>query len=219
MKFSLAKEHRDFFNMHGMLEIEGIFTKEQSEILYSQILDAFLKRGITLRKSNSTVLFKEGPDLSRENSDLQKIIYKKNLGEVAAELGFYPPLRVGYDRFIPSGYRNKSIKPLEAMGYMQNILCGYIICLKGPEKDESEDLPSPFSKTPGNVVFIRPDFPIDFSLLNEREGYEYLLATFVGPKALYYYNEEDEHTHFLKKLGYVFGDRVTEVTHPTVCRR
>ena len=73
--------------------------------------------------------------------------------------------------------------------------------------------------------------PIAIALLLQPDG----SGTFINPQissevpkglliayspliTLYTYNLLDPHVHELKKYGYVFGDRVTNDTHPVVCK-
>ncbi len=220
MRFSLAKEHRDFFTKNGMIELEGLVNDAQLETLLSAITETF-KAKLNISPRGRThieprELFSAGHDLWRESPHIQKILFHRRLAEIATELEFRAPFRIGFDQFIPSEPIFSEPTSLEEFSYLQGVTCGFILCLKGMEADEDEM--NPFPITPGNVVIFGPDFPIDFTLLNERRGCEYILMTYAQDKVVYRFNEKDSHTHFLKSLGYTFGDKLREATHPMVYR-
>jgi hypothetical protein len=47
---------------------------------------------------------------------------------------------------------------------------------------------------------------------------KFLLFLYAEEDALYTLNPLDPHTHALKRMGYVFGDRLKETTHPHLIR-
>ena len=49
MQFSLAKDQRDFFEKHGLLEVEGLISSSQLEVLNSCI-QKFMKKQAALEK-------------------------------------------------------------------------------------------------------------------------------------------------------------------------
>lgn len=243
MKFSLAKEQRDFFEKHGLLEIEGLISSSQLEVLNSCVLKFMRKEAALERRTLASVepqnYFLAGRDLWRENPEIKKIIFHKCFSEIATELNFRAPFRAGSDQYIPQRFISNTKKSLNDGSSFQGIVFGYIICLKSdnlevskvteiPEVienfssecliDSDEPPHSPFSLIPGHVVFIHPDFPVNYSLLKQRAGCDYIFVTLIKDKSVYFYRESDAQTHYLKKLGYVFGDRIREETHPIVYR-
>lgn len=247
MKFSLAKEQRDFFEKHGLLEIEGLISSSQLEVLNSCVLKVMKKEAALQRRTVASVdpqdYFLAGRDLWRENPEIKKIIFHKCFSEIASELNFRAPFRAGSDQFIPQGFTSNANDSLNDGSSFQGIVFGYIICLKSSslevskvseipefiensensentESPEDSDNPphSPFSMIPGHVVFVHPHFPVDYFLLKQRTGCEYIFVTLIKEKSVYFYRESDIQTHYLKKLGYVFGDRIREETHPIIYR-
>ena len=242
MKFSLAKDQRDFFEKHGLLEVEGLISSSQLEVLNSCI-QKFMKKQAALEKRTVASVdplnyFLAGRDLWRENPEIKKIIFRKCFSEIASELNFRAPFRLGSDQYIPQGFISNANESLNDGSSFQGVVFGYIICIKSANLDTkiteiSEGLENfslkspddsnkpphpPFSLLPGHVVFIHPDFPIDYSLLTQRRGCEYIFVTIIKDKSVYFYRESDLQTHYLKKLGYVFGDRIKEETHPVIYR-
>ena len=243
MKFSLAKEQRDFFEKHGLLEIEGLISSSQLEVLNSCVLKFMRKEAALERRTVASVdpknYFLAGRDLWRENPEIKKIIFHKCFSEIASQLNFRAPFRLGSDQYLPQGFISNANESLNDGSSFQGIVFGYIICLKsgclevskvteisevlenfsleGPV-DSDEPPHSPFSLIPGNVVFIHPDFPVDYSLLKQRAGCDYIFVTLIKDKSVYFYRKSDLQTHYLKKLGYVFGDRIKEETHPIIYR-
>lgn len=228
MKFSLAKEQRDFFEQKGLLEVEGLITPSQLEILNSCVAEFVKKEAASQRRTVASVdpqkYFLAGHDLGRENPEIKKVIYHKSFSEVALELNFRAPFRMGYNQYIPQKFNSNENFSLNDISSFQGLLFGYILCLKAENLESIEDSAdsdsseSPFSTVPGHVVFLHPDFPIDYSLLKHRQGCEYILVTYIKDKSVYCFQEKNVQTHFLKKLGYGFGDRIKEETHPIVYR-
>ncbi len=66
----------------------------------------------------------------------------------------------------------------------------------------------------GVTTFYSPQFPIDFTTLRA----PYLFIVFATDKARYQLRDTDPCTHQLKRLGYGFGDLITEVTHPLIVK-
>ncbi|MEC7840360.1 MAG: hypothetical protein VX777_10015 [Chlamydiota bacterium] len=224
MKFSLAKEHRDFFYTHQALELEELISESQLSSLRSSIKEFFKKKLNISERGRQHIdpkqLYTIGHDLWRDEEIIKKIIFHRRFAEMALELEYQAPFRIGFDQFIPSGLEANKTYTLHDLNSFQGTLCGFLICLKShnsesEEQNQNEEF-NPFSSTEGNVTFIAPDCILDFSKVPEEA--EYLLVTYTQDKSVYAYNENDPHTNFLKKLGYGFGDRIKEETHPIVFR-
>jgi hypothetical protein len=66
--------------------------------------------------------------------------------------------------------------------------------------------------TPGHLLFFRPDLILDWPHVAS----DLYLALFALPNAVYVHNPKDPSTHFLKQLGYNFGDVLKNETHPII---
>lgn len=127
---------------------------------------------------------------------------------------------------------------LKEVSCLQTVLCGLMLCLSSfgtePEEnrkgfniveantaslDQATVQPvSVFCKKAGNGIFFTPDVPIDFQQLWEHPGQTYLMIVYTHFVTQYILNENDPHGHALKRLGYVFGDRLSDKLNPIVHR-
>lgn len=203
MKFSLAKEHYDFFQKNYFIEFEDMISTSQIDLIRREI-----KRNSRLDLPQE--LYFENHDLWRKSEPLRRVIFHKRLLSILASLTGIKPLRIGYDQYLPKGFHREC--SLLEMSSFQGLVGGFLICLESSEKREE---PLPFSSEKGNVIFLHLDCALDFSKL---QG-DHFLVSVLNQKPLYRYNEADLHTHFYKKLGYVFGDKLQERDFPTVLRQ
>lgn len=221
MKYSLDKEHFHFYRKNGYVEFEGMINNDK----LVPIQRAFIKQ----RLDTEEKLYIENHDIWRRFPEIKKTIFHRTLSSVIADLADVTPLRIGYDQLIPKGFYFKTPKTLREMSSIQGVVGGYLLCLENsefevntlfddPEEEGEEEKGyrpvAPFSTIAGNIVFIHPDAPIDFSRMTA----DHLLVCFSGEKAVYRHNEADLHTHFFKTKGYVFGDKIQERDLPTVLR-
>lgn len=150
MKFTVAKEHRDFFRKHFRIEFSNLLTVEQCQQLMAERLVVLSER-LKVSKANFKTTspsnqFMAGFDLWRGNVALKKLILQKSLAEVAAELLEVRALRIGYDQLIPKlptigvsanddPYRNwlSQTSTLQDISSIQGLMAGLIICLKAPQ--------------------------------------------------------------------------------------
>lgn len=240
IKFALAKEHRLHFERQQLLELEGILAPLQIHQLQEKINQVISHSAPPKNWKRASVVernFKEGRDLWRKDQAIRKLVTDKGLAKIASELLGGKFLRLGYDQLLSNvAFLNDPLevlpadsiyapllnKPttLEEMSCIQGVLCGVCICLSSSETITESLLPqnSLFSNHLGNVVFFSADKSIDFSELKNCPSQEFLLIAYAAKTALYVPNEADAHQHALKKLSYVFGDRLTDELHPVVCR-
>lgn len=68
----------------------------------------------------------------------------------------------------------------------------------------------------GQVTFVRPDAPIDFTALFENNNLYYMFVHYASDKAYYQENKLDPNNSFLKSIGYVFGDGLSGAKNPFV---
>ncbi len=134
----------------------------------------------------------EGHDLFRTNKALMRRVY----AEIALGLVDKDYLRLVYSQTL--------VSPLTAEQTLQDISSfsmlevGMIIVL------ESE------SVKPGSGIFLTPDCPFE-RLPSFTKG---VLVVYAAQESRYIFNPNDPHTHYLKKLGYGFGDNLNVTTHP-----
>lgn len=228
MKLATDKAHRDYFYKNGNIEFDSIFNPAQVNEMNEAIDTILCKSLATQPKKLSTKdagqLFREGRDLWRKDESIQKLLLNKRLAEIAVELMEVRSLRMGYDQLLLTESKSVMSDPkdpyhqfllqtgtLQERSCLTPVICGLMICLKPALAGEPNPL---FSNTAGNVVFFKGDLPLDLSFLTYAEEGRYLLLSLVDPRTVYILNEKDPQTHALKRLGLVFGDRLTDKLNP-----
>ncbi len=219
MKFTTNKEQRDFFYKHSFVEFADVLTQEQVTALCDEankIVANRLKlsvRGIDAQAPGD--LYLNGRDLWRESDIISKSVCARSLAQIAAELFDTKPLRFGYDQFYMAGgtlpQENGSL--LEASS-MQGVVGGALIALTDSEKDP--EVLSIFPSQAGNISFFKPSLILNFEELATRSTGKFLMFVYTKSKTMYILQEKDPHTHCFKRLGYVFGDKLNEESHPIV---
>lgn len=244
MKFATAKEHRDFFQKHGWIEFEALLPNDQLA-LANQAIDQTLAERLNvspqqLRLSSSEQFYLQGHDLWRSNAFLHKFITQVRFAEIASELIEKKPLRLGYDQFFPSRQQMPLTKedlsiysrflertaPLEAVCCLQGVACGLLISLSAregniPAKEATEVSPEGiniFPSQPGHIVFFQPNVSINWNHLYTHLGQRFYLIVYTLASAYYQLQPQDPHTHALKRLGYVFNDKLSDKLNPIVYR-
>lgn len=240
MKYAIASEHRDFFRKQGSIEFEGLLTAEQLHALNTEITSVLSQRlKITppnVKRESSQRLFMGGHNLWRDSVAIKKLIWQQRFAEIASELVEQKPVRIGYDQYFPSpsrfGLDEKESREyadllakelsLEEVTSLQGVLCGLMLCLDAPLEApvaESEPVPGDvFSIKAGNGIFIGPETVIAFDRLKALKNNRYLLLTYAQLTTIYIHRENDPHTHALKRLDYVYGDKLRDKTNPIIYR-
>lgn len=240
MKFATAKEHRDFFQIHGWIEFEGFITNDQLTLV-KQAIDQVLVEQLNLssdqmHKLSSEKLFLHGRDLWRSNSLLQKFVAQPRFVEIASELIEKKPLRLGYDQFLPTCNKIQFNQPteqvyshflehtanLESVSCLQGVICGLIVALDDkqnvPSEENSAEGIDIFPSQAGRVIFFKPTILVNWSDLYQHVGQSFYLIVYTQAFAHYQLQPQDPHTHALKRLGYVFNDKLNDKLHPIIYR-
>ncbi len=221
MRFALTSEHRDFFQRNGFIEFEGIFSEEQLTHL-QQLSEQVIQTRLStprIEKTPTPTLYREGYDLSRESLNLQRTLYKRPLCEIASELFQTKPLQLGFEQYF--AITTHSEPPLQLYASLSDLSCvkplagGLFILFSDPLAPEAS-LPLP-SKL-GNILLFSPTLMIAWSAIFKQVGLRLLLIAFAEEKSLYRDELRDPQRHHLKKLGYVFGDRLKDSLHPILLR-
>lgn len=224
MDFTIAKEHYDFFHREGYIEFQEVLTPQQLQEINLEITSLLAE---SLKVSERSVgqrppqdIYSVGRDLWRKSPSIKKYLLHKRWARIAAELLDSSLLRIGYDQLIPHGYNHESITTLSAISPLQGIFCGVLFTLESDDRilleGATPSLPSP---TAGNAIFFKSDHPLDLSDLSPLTSGLYHLVVFAGAKTVYIYNETDINTHTMKRLGYVFGDKLNDSLNPILYRR
>lgn len=240
MKFSTAKEHRDFFQKHGWIEFEDLISIDQLNAAnqdIDQVLAERLKVSVNrLKTFGSEKIYSHGRDLWRSKPTLQKLITQNRFAELAAELIEKRPLRLGYDQLFPARQQKpfseeaalvysqflEQITSLQTVSCVQGVICGFMIALGNQEGVSKEKVSLEgidiFPSKPGNVIFFQPNVPINWNDLYSHLGQRFYMVVYTQVHAHYQLEPLDPHTHSLKRLGYIFNDKLKDALNPIIYR-
>ncbi|MBS4168183.1 hypothetical protein [Parachlamydia sp. AcF125] len=246
MKFATAKEHRDFFQKHHLIEFADLLSQNQATGMANELENALGQRlninAAKVHECSSEKLFLNGRDLSRSSEILRKGVSQHQLAHIASELFEKRPVRLGYDQFFPvyrpsfqiegkiyQNFLSNQARSLTEISCIQGVLGGLMLALPTNLTVETtiepqETTPSPitiFPSQPCSGVFFTADLPLDFSSLLEspqRKDLYYLLIAYTEAHPVYIANREDPLFHTLRQFEYGYGDRLNERYHPTIYR-
>jgi len=233
MKFIVDNRHHEYFQHHGAIEFEELLSDEEVITLRGNI-DGEVSRRCSvdvdaLSSVPSIDLFRQGRDLWRSSDDVKKMVCSWRLAEIAAQLTHVKPLRLAYDQLLmTTGAKPQGItffdRPvsLEEVSCFQGMTCGLLLRLSESSQQhivqltESEATIVP--QQIGSGVYFGADKLFDFGTLFREEKQCFLFVAYTKARTVYVLREGDPHCHHLKRLGYVFGDKLDEQRHPVVYR-
>lgn len=190
MRYNITSQQFDFFHKEGWIVFEGLFSEEEAETIRSLLDQA---------KKNSS------RDLERGNPPLHAALKLKRIGQAASQLINKKRVKLAFTDYPPSF---KGAFCLEEISPVSETYGCCLIHLSDDPYPELHYLP----KKIGDVGFYQKKFPIDFPKLES----PFLFLAFAAETARYILQANDPNTHFLKKLGYGFGDHLTTETHPLI---
>ena len=194
MRYVITSTQLNYFRKEGQIALEGLFKEEEA-----YLLNALLEEEQTHRPS--------GRDLQRENPPLKKAMQFSRLGQIASHLFRKKRIQVAFTQFPPQSSIIASVLDISSV---TEILGGALIRLS------TDPLP-PLPYLPANIgdaVIYDKNFQIDFTSLSQ----PLLLIAFTTEKGRYRLCPNDPHTHELKKIGYGFGDLLSNETHPLIIK-
>lgn len=240
MKFITSNEQQKNFQKNRAIEFEDFLSLKQIDQIKEWIDISIAERihipAHYLEMQSAANLFHSSRDLWRSNIHLQKLILQKNWAEIASELTSKTLLRIAFDQLLIPDLNPEKTTPfsqllqqetttLEEFSTIQGVTCGLMICLESEKNskeetvENSQEYHSIFPSQPGNAIYFLPNASIDFTkFCRERTG-RFLLIVYAQQKSNYIYQPKDPNTHFLKQLGYVFGDPLKETLHPFIYRK
>lgn len=243
MKLALDKNHRYFFEKEGMIEFDALVSHTLLAGINAAIDSAISLRLNTVYRADSAEhcdkIMMAGRDLWRSCPPIQQLAFRSTLAHIAEDLMLYSPVRLGYDQFfvfppssaegvlIPQNFEGYLSLPTEPLTFkqiscIQGIFGGLMICLTSSDRAIAplkNALPTPFSRTAGNGVFFSADLPLAWpQLFAAHPGARYLLIAYCEERSVYVQREDDPNRHALRELGFTFGDRLNERSHPILKR-
>jgi hypothetical protein len=205
MRFKIPGDLHNFFSKNNYLELEDVFLPDEITKISNSIDEELIKR-------SSANPYKGRRDLWRDSGCIAKVVCSHKFARLAAQIFNQKFLQLGFDQVLQKSTESNYL--LETTYSMQDISCikpllgGIVIQLKG------ESLKVPFlPQKKENIVFIAPQIPLPWDLILQPLQ-SFLLIAYARPKALYLFEKKDPYTHNLKKLGYGFGDHLTDPIHP-----
>ena len=238
MKLALIKHHFDFFYQNHFIEFENLLSQEVTNQL-REILTAHIKAQLTPTSTRDKIpfetrLLKAGFDSWRFSNFVKKWVFYPHFAEIAAHLTKRKKLRIGFDQafyafpFFSEENRGKILFLKEnflisQISSLKKMVCGLILNVsKTPfptilKKETTNSLTLP--SLPGNGIFFSINKPLCLNHLVKNSKETFLLIVYAEEKTVYFLNRENPHTHDYKKLGYVFGDKLQNKTHPILYPR
>jgi hypothetical protein len=223
MRFVLDINHQNFFLKHRYIEFEALLSLEQIALLQQEIDQTIAKRFTKLSDGSSKDIFQAGYDLWRDNQVIKKIAFKNQFAEIASILFSTDPIRIAFDQYLATS-------PGSHQPFTEGLTLTQTSCAKPLAgalllrlSEEPLVLPyeqplCPIPKQIGNVLFLSPLLPIHWNLLFSLQNTHLFLIAYAPKRALYHLEKQDPHTHAWKRLGYVFGDALTDSLHPILHR-
>ncbi len=206
MKLSITSQQQEYFEAQHIIEFVGIFSKDEISDLEANIdktLSARLKCALEkVWREPPEKLFKAGLNLSRSNAFIMKLITSSKLSRIASQLLNQKPIRLGYDILISPNNASylHPLRPFAEICCMQGFIGGVLICLEGEKA--------------GNVAVFGPELQLDPAKIFE--GKPFLLVTYAHPTSLYIRKLSDPLCLAMQDLGYIYGDRLTDVINPII---
>jgi hypothetical protein len=215
MRFKIVGDHRNFFSKEKSIEFEDVFGLDQIATLSHQVDEALAQKSRKLIETETPdQLFKVGRDLWRDSPEIRQFVCNRRFAEIAAQLFDQKFLQLGFTQVFRStcqtGLTILPSSTLQQISCIQPLAGAAIIRLE-------EGAPiSLLPKKRENVVFVAPDQPISWDIFCQEQNQSFLLIAFAPKRAVYVLEKKDLHTHEMKKLGYVFGDRLKDSSHPVL---
>lgn len=219
MKYTLMREQRRTFARAAAVEFEQLLSQEVRQHLAQEIEAVVSERR---KRALPALPSQECRDLSRESVSIRKALYATALAEIARELAGPRVLRFAYDQLYvsptdPLPARGNTRYTLAEASCVSRLAGAFLFCLEGEYNGlrEEGDL---FPCKAGNATFFSPHVPWHAQAYMMRPQQKFLLLAYAEDRSQYILQPRDVHTHALKRLGYVFGDRLSEKWHPTLVR-
>ena len=199
MKTLLTPQQTAFFSQNGYIELAGIAF--DPSLLFA-----------SARTALETIAL--GRDLWRKEKTLSTLLLH-TLSPVVLALTKDAP-RLALDQWISPQDLPTNISTMKDFFCIQGITLFALFCETPNTLSPSSFSPSPYPSHEGNVLFIKPNVLVDWAPLVKASMPIYLAAFALANQGVYAMNPKDKAVHFLKTLGYEFGDTLRESHHPLV---
>ncbi len=198
MKFSITLEQRDSYAKQGYVALCELLTLQELTFLndFSSKLPAKGKAALPR-------------DLWRQDEKLRKIILNGKFANLAYEFIQRKPIKIAFDELLLQ--RRPAHLTLQEGSCVSSLQGALILCLAANDK-------TPFDLIPGAGMFLNPTTAPDLLESFSQQSGKFLLIAYGNAHSQYLHVEKDPYCHFLKSLGYVFGEKLHESLHPVLLR-
>lgn len=188
MKFTISLDQRNYLHNTGYIPFYDLLNAAELKIL-------------------SELPTKKQRDLWRTQAPLKQIVFSKRLAELVFELTQKKPLRLAYDQYIPERLHYEEqdplkeifgSEPLQNRTSISSLIGALLIGIKTSES-----------------YFILPTCAFPYESL---EPHPFFMIAYGDSHSQYLYETRDPENHYLKSLGYVFGDHLKDNLHPILLR-
>jgi hypothetical protein len=228
MRLAIDSQHLYYFNTQHYVSFEELVSKQEMTRLVQEITLTINERlSVKLAQKNQDIFPLR--DLWRENEYLQRFVRKKSLLHVLSQLTEERKISLGYDLVLgkrQSLFPNEKFtdfslpsypgkQTLQQVSSCQEVLGGILVFCGNKEDGIKVALSENEEEIkPGQFVFLHKECEIDFvSLMNQESVY---LLVFGKPPLVYIHNAQDPYHYSWRDLGYEFGDRLKDKTHPQI---
>lgn len=214
MRFKVTGEHRKVLEKQKFIEFEDLFSLDELEKVSKHVDEVLAKRARQLIDTQSCEeLFHVGRDVWRDDPVLENFICNRGMAQLAAQLFQQKTLQLAFDQALRttlrSGFPNADTATLQQKSCVQPLAGAVLIRLSG----ESHPL-SMLPKKRENAVLLAPNLILPWEIFFQEPKSSFLLIAYAPAKAIYVCEKGDSNLHFLKKLGYGFGDNLNTSHHP-----
>lgn len=212
MKFSISLDQRFFLNQKGYIPFYALLSNQELKTLND-----------ALQSKNPA----GNHDLWRENDSIKQIVFSRRLVNLVYELTNTKPLRIAFDHYLPEKSKSKldAEKKTSVEEFFENStplqermsinpLVGMFLLILNTDGEINEET----TVTAGGGYFILPTTTFSIDELSLTPNQRLFLIGYGDSHSQYLYEIRDPDVHFLKNLGYVFGDRLNDNLHPILFR-
>lgn len=218
MKFAISLEQKDYLKKNGFIPFSDLLTKDEL-ITLNQGIDEALNARLQKNASNKD-LFACGHDLFRDSPLVKRIVTSKKLVGLIYELVGKKPIRLAFDQLLPEHTpyskaidafsETATFQEMSGISNLQGIFLISIKTFPGLSKETA--------LLPASGYFILPSHPFPFLTKAPSDHHRFFLIGYGEAYSQYLYEPKDPQNHYLKSLGYVFGDKLNDREHPILFR-
>jgi hypothetical protein len=196
MHLTLLATQLTFFAKNRFLELEDILSDEEEKSLFHE-LSSLIGTDRELL-SASLPFFKQGHDLWRKSSILNKWIAKKRNLFLISSLMRSSAVRLGFDQLFEIPPNGSFLLNLHDLSSIQGTSCALLMRLSSPAEEKGF-----FCQKRKSLLFFRENLPITL----DNPGL-YWMVVYMENGSRYILNEQDPFTNSFKNDGYTFGDKL-----------